>query len=303
MVPPSNSAGRRRADCGRLRRPADRQGLGRRTTTLHFWNFYAPDGEVKTQVDWWMKMADDWNAQSETKVQLDYIVDYMNGTTLSTSFASGQGPDIFLISPGDFLRYYNGGVLLDLTPLHRRPRRRPTSPKASSPRARSTARSMACPWSSSRWPSTTRSRPSRMPGSTRTTCPRPGTSCSRSANKLTTADRYGVLFETDPGYYQNFTWYPFMWQGGGEFQGADGKSAFDSPGVVAGAEALAGRDQLGRRAAPGQRRRLGHRRQSRCRLLRHAEHGHLGHLGDGEQRARTSPTASSSCRSRPAAST
>ena len=20
-----------------------------------------------------------------------------------------------------------------------------------------------------------------------------------------------------PGYYQNFTWYPFMWQGGGDF--------------------------------------------------------------------------------------
>jgi multiple sugar transport system substrate-binding protein len=51
--------------------------------------------------------------------------------------------------------------------------------------------------------------------------------------KLTTSDRYGLLFETAPGYYQNFTWYPFMWQGGGEFQDANGKSAFDSPGVVA----------------------------------------------------------------------
>ena len=40
----------------------------------------------------------------------------MNGTKLATAFASGQGPDIFIISPGDFLRYYNGGVLLDLTP-------------------------------------------------------------------------------------------------------------------------------------------------------------------------------------------
>ena len=27
------------------------------------------------------------------------------------------GPDLFIISPGDFLRYYNGGVLLDLTPF------------------------------------------------------------------------------------------------------------------------------------------------------------------------------------------
>ncbi|WP_246868786.1 ABC transporter substrate-binding protein [Saccharopolyspora sp. ASAGF58] len=26
------------------------------------------------------------------------------------------GPDVFLLSPGDFLRYYNGGALADLTP-------------------------------------------------------------------------------------------------------------------------------------------------------------------------------------------
>ena len=38
-------------------------------------------------------------------------------------FASGAGPDLFIISPGDFLRYYNGGVLLDLTPFIE-PRRR-----------------------------------------------------------------------------------------------------------------------------------------------------------------------------------
>jgi hypothetical protein len=31
-------------------------------------------------------------------------------------FRRGSGPDIFIISPGDFLRYYNGGVLVDLTP-------------------------------------------------------------------------------------------------------------------------------------------------------------------------------------------
>ncbi|HVX82723.1 MAG TPA: substrate-binding domain-containing protein, partial [Devosiaceae bacterium] len=85
---------------------------------LHFWNFYAPGGDVKTQVDWFTKMVDDYNKDHDVKVQLDYVpnADYMNGSKLSTAFASGQGPDIFLISPGDFLRYYNGGVLLDLTP-------------------------------------------------------------------------------------------------------------------------------------------------------------------------------------------
>ena len=45
-------------------------------------------------------------------------------------------------------------------------------------------------------------------------------------------ERFGVLFETNPGYYQNFTWYPFLWQGGGEIQTEDGKSAFNSPAAV-----------------------------------------------------------------------
>ena len=53
------------------------------------------------------------------------------------------------------------------------------------------------------------------------------------AHKLTKGDRFGCLFETAPGYYQTFTWYPFMWQGGGEIATPDGKhSAFASPATV-----------------------------------------------------------------------
>src|ERR1700733_3690759 len=53
------------------------------------------------------------------------------------------------------------------------------------------------------------------------------------ARKLTKGNRFGCLFETTPGYYQTFTWYPFMWQGGGDIATPDGKkSAFNSPGTV-----------------------------------------------------------------------
>jgi multiple sugar transport system substrate-binding protein len=48
---------------------------------------------------------------------------------------------------------------------------------------------------------------------------------ARSRKEAHDAEALGVLFETQPGYYQNFTWYPFLWEGGGEFQGKDGKSA------------------------------------------------------------------------------
>ena len=88
------------------------------TRTLSFWQFYAPNGISGLQSKWFVDCVAAWNAKNGVKVELQYVPnnDYMNGSKLQTAFASGHGPDIFIISPGDFLRYYNGGVLTDLTP-------------------------------------------------------------------------------------------------------------------------------------------------------------------------------------------
>ena len=84
---------------------------------LAFWQFYAPGGPVRAQADWFLNLVRDWNAAHDPKLTLQYVPtdQYMNGSKLQTSFASGEGPDIFLIRPGDFLRYCNADVLLDLT--------------------------------------------------------------------------------------------------------------------------------------------------------------------------------------------
>ena len=141
--------------------------------------------------------------------------DYMDGTKLPTAFASGEGPDLFIISPGDFLRYYNGGVLQDLTPFMEQEAIDDFFPDVLAYAHGRRQDLSASRWRSSRWRCTTTWRPGTRPGSPTATSRRPGTSCSRSGKKLTTDQRFGVLFETTPGYYQNFTWYPFMWQGGG----------------------------------------------------------------------------------------
>jgi multiple sugar transport system substrate-binding protein len=53
---------------------------------------------------------------------------------------------------------------------------------------------------------------------------------------VTTAERSCRLIPGSflaPGYYQTFTWYPFMWQGGGDIATKDGKrSAFGSAGTI-----------------------------------------------------------------------
>src|SRR6201987_6452490 len=85
--------------------------------SISFWQFYGPGGGSKMQDQWFQDMVKSWNSSHDVKVELLYVPnqEYMNGSKLQTAFASGQGPDIFIISPGDFLRYYNGGVLVDLS--------------------------------------------------------------------------------------------------------------------------------------------------------------------------------------------
>lgn len=86
--------------------------------SLKFWQFYSPGGDVATQASWFEDTVGAWNEANEVQIELVYVPvsEYVSGTQLATAFASGAGPDIFLVSPGDFLRYYNGGVLTDLTP-------------------------------------------------------------------------------------------------------------------------------------------------------------------------------------------
>lgn len=199
---------------------------------LTFWQFYAPDGQQPpSAIEWWNKMAADWNAQSETKIKLENIVDYMSGNQLSTAFASGQGPDLFLISPGDFLRYYNGGALLDLTPFID-PEVQADFPEAVMGTRKVDGKIYGVPMEVEPMAFYYSVKAFEDAGLNENDVPKTWDELIEIGQKLTNADRYGVLFHTDPGYYQNFTWYPFMWQGGGEFQGADGKSAFNSPGVV-----------------------------------------------------------------------
>ena len=200
---------------------------------LDFWQFYSPGGGVATQDKWFSDTVDAWNKANDVKIKLTYVTnpDYISGTKLSTAFASGTGPDIFLLSPGDFLRYYNGGVLADLTPYMDATAQADFLPDVISTRMVDNkifglpmeVEPMAMYYDKQAWSDAKL---------TDADIPQTWQQLLDVAKKLTTSDRFGVLFETGPGYYQNFTWYPFLWQGGGEIQGQDGKSAFNSPATV-----------------------------------------------------------------------
>lgn len=201
---------------------------------LKFWQFYAPGGDVPAQTQWFIDCVADWNASHEQQIELEYVPnnDYMDGTRLPTAFASGTGPDIFIISPGDFLRYYNGGVLLDLTPFIE------DAAKLDFPESVLANRMVdgkiyGVPMEVEPMAFYYSVKAFEDAGLNENDVPTTWDALLEIGQRLTTNDRYGLLFDVSPGYYQNFTWYPFMWQGGGEFQGADGSSAFNSPATIA----------------------------------------------------------------------
>lgn len=204
------------------------------TKTLSFWQFYAPGGPVPAQAKWFEHTVKSWNAAHDIKIQLQYVPtgEYMNGTKLPTAFASGQGPDIFLISAGDFLRYYNGKALADISP-HMDAQARADFTESIIATRMVDGKIYALPMEVEPMAFYYSVEAFEKAALNEHDVPKTWDELLDLAKKLTTGKRFGVLFDTNPGYYQNFTWYPFMWQGGGDIVGKNGKSTFNSPATVA----------------------------------------------------------------------
>lgn len=209
-------------------------GGGSASGALRFWQFYAPGGDVAAQSKWFVDMVEAWNEENETKVELQYVPspEYISGTKLQTAFSAGEGPDIFIISPGDFLRYYNGGVLQDLTPFMEEEAREDFYPNVMATRTVE-GKIYALPMEVEPLAMYYSVRAFEEAGLSEADIPETWDQLLEVAGRLKKGDRFGVLFETAPGYYQNFTWYPFMWQGGGDAVAEDGQSSnFGSQGAI-----------------------------------------------------------------------
>src|SRR5580693_8314010 len=202
--------------------------------TLSFWQFYAPARQLDIQSKWFEDCVQGWNATHDVKIELQYVPvqDYIGGSKLQTAFASGQGPDIFIISPGDFLRYYNGGVLVDLTSFMEDAAKKDFFPNVMETRIVD-EKIYGVPMDVIPLAMYYSLKAFEEAGLSESDIPKTWEQFLEIAHKLTKGDRFGCLFETSPGYYQNFTWYSFMWQGGGDIATPDGKrSAFASSATV-----------------------------------------------------------------------
>jgi multiple sugar transport system substrate-binding protein len=209
-------------------------GKAAATKTLSFWQYYAGGGIKSKWSDWFEDCVKGWNATHDVKVELQLVPfqDFLDGSKLQTAFAAGLGPDIFIISPADFLRFYNGGVLVDLAPYMEEAAKKDFFPSVMENRIVD-GKIYGLPYEVVPLSMFYSLKAFEEAGLSESDIPKTWDQFLEIAHKLTKGDRFGCLFETAPNYYQNFTWYPFMWQGGGEIATPDGKhSAFASPATV-----------------------------------------------------------------------
>ncbi|WP_298330524.1 sugar ABC transporter substrate-binding protein [Haloactinopolyspora sp.] len=202
---------------------------------LQFWNFYAPppsdDPATVARAQWMQATVDQWNAENSEQIELVFAP-VLGSEKLSTAFAAGTGPDIFLISPGDIIRYINGDVLVDLEPYLSQEAIDDFFPDNMATRVVGD-QVFALPMEIEPL-ALYYSRPAfEQAGLSEGDIPATWDELLDIADKLVSAGQGGWVVPTTQGYYQNFVWYPWMWQGGGRVMSDDGMSAaFDSQATI-----------------------------------------------------------------------
>lgn len=200
---------------------------------LKFWNFYAPQTSenpaLEAQSKWFTALVKKWNRTHKRQIELLYIPPptYQNGSKLPTAFAAGVGPDIFLASPGDFLRYYNGGVLADLTPYVDKAAVDDYHPDTLASRMVG-GKVYALPMEVEPLVVFYDKKVWEKAGLSEGDIPTTWDRMLDVGEKLTTKSRAGLVLKTLPGYLQNFLWYSWMWMGGGDVLDRHGAVTVDS---------------------------------------------------------------------------
>jgi len=203
--------------------PASQQTDGGKKVTLKFWDFHT-EAEQKFFED----LVAEYN-KSQSNVVIEYSTynqaDYTT-TKLPTAFASGDGPDIYMISPGDFMKFAKSGLMADLSPYFPAGAKEDFLP-ASLDAVTVDNKIMALPFELELLGLYYNED---MLKAANVEVPKTWDELYAAAKKLTTDKVAGLILPPDKGPYFNFIWYPFLWQQGGNVLSEDGtQSTFNTP--------------------------------------------------------------------------
>lgn len=187
-------------------------------TKVKFWTFHS-----NYEKEFMASLADEYN-KINTNVEVIYESipqsEYL-GSKLTTAFASNSGPDVFVISPGDFLKYVNADVAMDLSPYFTDEIRNDFL-ESSLDAVSVNEKIYAIPFEVELLGLYYNKD---MLASANVEPPKTWEELINATKKLTTDKVAGMVIEPEKGYYQNFTWYPFLWQGGAKVLDANSKKA------------------------------------------------------------------------------
>lgn len=190
---------------------------------LQFWDMHT-EAEQKYFED----LVKEYNA-AQDRVQIEYSTynqaDY-TATKLPIAFSGGNGPDIYMISPGDFMKFSNSGYLADLTAYFPEGVKEDFLPSALDA-VTVDGQLQALPYEMELMGLYYNED---MLEAANVEVPKTWDELLDAARKLTTDKVAGLVLPPDKGAYFNFNFYPFLWQAGGQVLAEDGKtSAFNSP--------------------------------------------------------------------------
>ncbi|WLD93844.1 sugar ABC transporter substrate-binding protein [Alkalihalobacillus sp. AL-G] len=194
--------------------------------TLSFWDFHS-----ESQKDFFADLVKEYNAsQDNVKIEFKSFNQSDYGTTkLPVAFANGEGPDIFMVNPGDFLKFADAGILADLNPYFPEGVKEDFLP-ASIEAVTYEDKVLALPYELELLALFYNKD---MLADAGVEVPKTWDELSSAAEKLTTDEVAGLILPTDKATYLNFIWYPFLWQQGGSVLTEDKTASnFDSPEVV-----------------------------------------------------------------------
>lgn len=181
---------------------------------LKFWTFEYGD----TVDPFFTQYIDEWNATHELKVERqEFPFGQYTTEVLSTGIATGDGPDVFFISPGDWRRYADGGLALplqDYIPDYLKEDVLPASWDA----VTLNGDILSIPFEMepvALWYNKAILKDAGIE------VPTTWDELTAAAKALTTEDRYGILIPTAGDYYQNFVFYPFLWMAGADVMNAE----------------------------------------------------------------------------------
>lgn len=176
--------------------------------TIKFWTF-----EYADAVDpFFTAYVDEWNATHDIKVERqEFPWAQYTGEILTTGIATGEAPDVFFISPGDWRRYAESGLALplnDYMPQYLLDDLLPASVEA----VTLNGNIYSVPFEMepvALWYNKD------MLAEAGLEVPKTWDELLVAAEALTTSNRYGLLLPMNPDYYENFVFYPFLWMAGG----------------------------------------------------------------------------------------